>query len=74
MEQLSISKLRASCFATIERVRKTRTTMLITRFGEPIAEIRPAAGRVETRRQLGQMAGTFKIIGNIVGPVFEEDD
>ena len=74
MEQIAISKFKATCLAVLERVRKTGEPILVTRFGEPVAEIGPASVRPQAKRQLGLMAGTVKILGDIVGPVVDEDD
>lgn len=74
MEQIAISKFKATCLAVLERVRKTGEPVLITRFGEPVAEIGPATVRPKAKRQLGLMAGTVKILGDIVGPIGDPDD
>ena len=39
MEEMAISKFKATCLAVLERVRKTGEPVLVTRFGHPIAEI-----------------------------------
>ena len=39
MEQIPISKFKARCLAILERVRRTGKPILITRFGEPVAEV-----------------------------------
>ena len=41
MEEIAISKFRATCFEVLERVRKTRKAVLVTRFGVPVAEVTP---------------------------------
>ena len=41
MEEIAISKFKATCLAVLERVRKTGQPILVTRFGQAIAEIRP---------------------------------
>ena len=43
MEEIAISKFKATCLAVLERVRKTGQPILVTRFGQVIAEIRPPA-------------------------------
>jgi antitoxin (DNA-binding transcriptional repressor) of toxin-antitoxin stability system len=55
------------------RVRKTGEPILVTRFGHPIAEI-VAPGALKPVRRLGTMAGTGRIIGDIVGPIGDESD
>ena len=41
METMAVSKFKASCLAVLQRVRRTRKPVLITRFGKPVAEIVP---------------------------------
>ena len=74
MEQIAISKFKATCLEVLERVRKTRKPVLITRFGEPIAEVTPASISVSKGDWLGSMAGTAEIKGDIVSPAADSDD
>jgi len=73
MEEIAISKFKATCLAVLERVRKTGKPLLVTRFGQPIAQISPPeiAKRVP---RLGGGAGTMEILGDIVGPIGDESD
>lgn len=41
MEQIEISKFKATCLAVLDRVAQTREPILITRRGTPIAKIVP---------------------------------
>ncbi len=66
MKEIAISKFKATCLAVLERVRKTGEPVLVTRFGQPIAEINPVGGFKRVR--LGGGAGTMEILGDIVGP------
>jgi antitoxin (DNA-binding transcriptional repressor) of toxin-antitoxin stability system len=73
MEQIAISKFKATCLAVIERVRKTGKPILITRFGQPVAQI--GLPEVEKRQpRLGWGVGTAEILGDIVGPVLDLSD
>lgn len=67
MKQIAISKFKATCLAVLERVRKTGEPVVITRFGQPIAEINPVGG-VKRIPRLGGGIGTGVILGDIVGP------
>ena len=73
MEQIAISKFKATCLAVLERVRKTGKPVLVTRFGQPIAQISPPEGAKRVPR-LGGGAGTMVILGDIVGPIGDEAD
>jgi prevent-host-death family protein len=74
MEEIAISKFKATCLAVLENVRKTGKTVLVTRFGEPVAEVVPAHVSRKTRHWVGSLAGTGRIKGDIVSPASEEDD
>jgi antitoxin (DNA-binding transcriptional repressor) of toxin-antitoxin stability system len=72
VEQIAVSKFKATCLSVLQRVHKTRKPVVITRFGVPIAEIGPPPE--PKRRILGCMAGSAKILGDIVGPTTTEDE
>jgi prevent-host-death family protein len=74
MEEIAISKFKATCLAVLERVRKTGTPILVTRFGKPVAEVAPAKPREKNKNWVGSLAGTGQILGDIVSPASEEDD
>lgn len=67
MEEIAISKFKATCLAVLERVHKTGESILVTRFGHPIAQISPPG--VAKKIKLGGGAGTAVILGDIVGPI-----
>jgi prevent-host-death family protein len=74
MEEIAISKFKATCLEVLERARRTRKPVLVTRFGEPVAEVTPPS---ITRRKgdwLGAMAGTARIKGDIVSPASDVRD
>jgi len=73
VEEMPISKFKATCLAVLERVRKTGEPVLVTRFGHPVAEI-VAPGAVKPARRFGSMVGTARILGDIVGPIGDEAD
>ena len=74
MEEIAISKFKATCLAVLERVRKTGKPVLVTRFGEPVAEITPPPVPEKPTRSLGSMQGTAHILGDIVSPASDEED
>jgi prevent-host-death family protein len=74
MERMAISEFKATCLAVLERVRRTKTRVLITRFGQPVAEVVPPSVPPPPKSWIGSMAGTAQIIGDIVSPVSEESD
>lgn len=74
MEQMAISKFKATCLAVLERVRKTRRSVLITRFGEPVAEVGPPPTPPLPEEWIGSMQSTGRITGDIVSPASDEGD
>ena len=72
MEEIAISKFKATCLAVLERVRKTGKPVVVTRFGQPIAQISPPG--VTKNIKLGGGAGMMVILGDIVGPIGDESD
>jgi prevent-host-death family protein len=73
MQEIAISKFKATCLAVLEQVRKTGEPILVTRFGQPIARIEPPNQSVK-RIRLGGGAGTMEILGDIVGPISNISD
>ena len=68
MNQMAISKFKATCLATLEHVRMTGTPLRITRRGMPVADIVPAGPPEMPGDWLGAMAGTAEIAGDITAP------
>lgn len=71
MGKIAISEFKAKCLAVIDEVNKTKKSVVITRRGEPIAELVPAAPKVKRKEWLGSMKDTFEIVGDITEPVID---
>ena len=74
MEEIAISKFKATCLEVLERVRRTRKPILVTRFGEPVDEVAPPAISARKGNRLGAMVGTVRIKGDIVSPASDPRD
>jgi prevent-host-death family protein len=74
MDEISISKFKATCLAVLERVRRTGEPIRVTRFGKAVADIVPPAGTQRPNRRLGTLGGTMEIHGDIVSPIGDESD
>jgi prevent-host-death family protein len=74
MESITISEFKATCLAVLERVRRTGEPVLVTKRGEPIAEVVPASRPPTATRELGVLHGSGAITGDIVSPVGEGSD
>ena len=73
MEQIAISKFKATCLAVLERVNKTGDPILVTRFGKPVATIMPP-GIAHRIPRFGTGIGSAEILGDIVGSISDESD
>ena len=65
---MPISKFKATCLATLERVRRTGRPLRVTRFGKPVADIVPPAADPVRPGWLGSLRGTARITGDITAP------
>lgn len=74
VDEMAISQFKATCLSVLERVRKTRTPLLITRHGVPVAQIVPPPPVDAPKTWLGSLAGSLTITGDIVSPVMNESD
>ncbi len=73
MEKVAISKFKATCLELLKKVQKTGQPILITRMGEPIAQVVPAVLPENKRDWIGSAEGTIKILGDIVSPLGTDD-
>jgi prevent-host-death family protein len=74
MEEIAASKFKITCLSVIERVRKTRKPIRVTRYGKPVAEIRPPSPPERPKSRLGTMAGTILYMGDVISPTTDPDD
>ncbi len=73
METMAVSKFKATCLAVLQRVRRTGRPVLVTRFGEPVAEVVPPRPPSPTEDWIGSMRERVEIVGDVVGPAVEEE-
>ena len=69
VESIAISEFKATCLAVLERVRRTGTTVLVTRRGVLVAEINPPSPASVGADWMGSMRATGTVIGDIVAPI-----
>jgi prevent-host-death family protein len=74
VEEIAISKFKATCLAVLERVHKTKKPVLVTRFGKPVAEVMPPSQPVRATNWIGALTGTGRIAGDIISPAADESD
>jgi len=68
METIPVSKFKATCLAVLQRVRRTGRSVLITRFGQPVAEVIPPGRSTAKSEWLGCMQGRAQERGDVVAP------
>jgi prevent-host-death family protein len=73
MKSVSISQFKQTCLRLLEEVRQTGTPLLITKRGEPIAEVIPVQ-RTEREDWRGCLRESVDIVGDIVTPATEPDE
>ena len=73
MEEIQISKFKATCLAVLDRVGKTRQPVLVTRFGKPVAQVVPPPPG-SGADWLGAMKDQGEIHGDLVAPVSDASD
>jgi antitoxin (DNA-binding transcriptional repressor) of toxin-antitoxin stability system len=69
VDEIAVSKFKATCLAALERVRRSGRPLRVTRFGKPLADV--VAPRVvePSCPWLGAMRGRGRITGDIVAPI-----
>jgi prevent-host-death family protein len=68
VETIPISEFKATCLAVLERVRRTGVPIVVTRHGEPIAEVVPPSMPASPESWLGAMRDTATVVGDLVAP------
>jgi len=71
VETMAISKFKATCLATLERVRRTGRPLRVTRFGKPVADIVAPSPERPQHEWLGALRGTLEIQGDVLVPSSE---
>ncbi len=72
MKTMAAGKFKAHCLQVMDQVHSTRTPVVITKRGKPIAKLIPAdEGRSEV---FDCLKGKIEILGDIVSPVVSPDD
>lgn len=74
VESIAISEFKATCLAVLERVRQSGQPILVTRRGEPMAEIVPPSPAAGGGSWLGSARGTGEILGDLVAPAADPQE
>lgn len=73
-QAVSISEFKAKCLALVDLVKKTGQPLLITKKGEPIAQVTPPPPSEKPLSWLGCMRETRTIVGDIISPATDEEE
>lgn len=72
MKRVQISKFKATCSRLLDGVKRTGKPILVTRRGEPVAQIVPPSVGVLEEAWLGSFASTGRVVGDIVSPAADD--
>lgn len=67
-ETMAVSRFKATCLEVLQRVKRTGRPVLVTRFGEPVAEVVPPPVQGPSGAWLGAMGDRGRIVGDVVAP------
>ncbi len=67
MKTIKASEFKAKCLKLMDQVAETGETLVITKNGRPVAELRPIKKRVDSL--FGLHKGQIRIKGDIVSPL-----
>jgi prevent-host-death family protein len=68
MQTIQASRFKARCLALMDEVARSGETIVITKNGKPVAELRPHRGP-RAKSLVGLYRGSLKIRGDIVSPI-----
>ena len=69
---MGISEFKAKCINELKEAQSTRTPILVTHRGKPLARVEPVIEKPKTR-VLGNLRGSAQILGDIVETDFSSD-
>jgi prevent-host-death family protein len=64
-------EFKAKCLKLLDEVAEKRETLVITKHGKPVAEVRPVPEQGDI---VGSMKGSVTILGDIISPLDVEWD
>ena len=73
VKTMGIAKFKATCLSVLNEVGKTGKPLLITKRGEPVAQILPPPAQ-QPGSWLGSLAGSGEIVGDLILPPIKAKD
>ena len=74
MDEMAVSKFKATCLAALERVRTTGRPLRVTRFGKPLADVVAVRTATDADTWLGAMRGRGRLTDALIAPASGESD
>jgi prevent-host-death family protein len=74
MREITISQCKAQCLALLEQAQKTKKPIRVTRCGNPVVEVVPAAPQAPAGDWIGSIKDSMKIVGDIGSSASDETD
>lgn len=68
METIQASEFKAKCLALMDEVARTGKTIVVTKNGKPVAELRPHRPP-RAKSLIGLHKGQGRILGDIIEPI-----
>ena len=68
MDEIAVSKFKATCLAALSRVRRTGRPLRVTRFGKPLADVLPPGPSTSAGDWLGAMRGRGTLADDLIAP------
>jgi antitoxin (DNA-binding transcriptional repressor) of toxin-antitoxin stability system len=68
MDEIAVSKFKATCLAALDRVRATGRPLRVTRFGQPLADVVPPRASARGASWLGAMRGRGRFEDDLIAP------
>jgi len=72
MKTMAAGEFKAKCLQVMDQVRSTRTPVVITKRGKPIAKLVPAEEFPTTA--FDSLKGKIEIVGDIISPIVPPED
>jgi prevent-host-death family protein len=72
MKTMAAGEFKAKCLQVMDQVRSTRTPVVITKRGKPIAKLVPAEESRSTA--FDSLKGKIEILGDIISPAVPWED
>ena len=68
--QIAAGEFKAKCLHLLDEVQRSRTEILITKRGRPVARLLPVDE--QPPHILGRMKGSVQILGDLIAPIDEK--